>query len=277
MQVWQGVRTEVLSAAYAVQAISAKDLVVGIPEWPIILAPVWPFAGVCFYLLVKDVLKRLCTSLGTTGKSQMFKQIALVHNLLLCSFSLWSSWNVWSLTIKHLQQYGMVHVYCNDDLWNDGLAFWGMLFYISKYWELVDTMLLIWKQRQPSFLQVYHHSVTIICAYWLQVSHSQVMFLFVGLNATVHTVMYAYYALTVLGVRVKGKSLITVMQMIQFCVGNAAAFPTFVLKGGQCACTSQKIAVAGIMIHAIVLTLLFANFYSTTYKRPARSEKTKSM
>lgn len=169
----------------------------------------------------------------------------------------------------------MVHVYCNDFLWNDGLGFWGMLFYLSKYWELMDTMLLVWKQRQPSFLQVYHHAMTIVCAYLLHVSHSQVMFLFVGLNATVHTVMYAYYALTVLGVRVKGKSLITVMQMIQFCVGNVAAFPTFVLKGGQCARTSQKIAVAAIMIHAVVLTLMFANFYYATYT--ARYKKTKSM
>lgn len=272
LKVWEDVRTTVLDATYAEQAVSARDLVAGVAGRPFLLEPALPLVGVCGYLLVKDLLKRVCTAFGTTGKSRAFKRFALIHNILICIFSLWTSINVWSLTFRHMMKFGVQHVYCEDTLWKDGMAFWGMLFYLSKYWELVDTMLLIWKQRAPSFLQVYHHAVTIICAYTLQASHSQVMFLFVGLNATVHTIMYAYYALTVLGYRVKGKSMITIMQMAQFGIGTAAALPTFLLRNGQCTCASQKIAVGGIIVHAVVLTTLFYHFYSVTYTKSNKSK-----
>lgn len=145
------------------------------------------------------------------------------------------------------------------------MHYWGFLFYLSKYWELVDTLLLIVKGRQPTFLQVYHHAVTIVCAYALQVSHSSVTFIFVGLNATVHTVMYAYYALTVAGLRLRAKNLITSMQIVQFVTGIVMALPMFWLREGRCAVLSQKVAVGGLIAHAVVLIKLFVDFYRETY------------
>lgn len=256
------------------KAFSGRDLLTGVNGGALLLHPVWVGLGACGYLILKDILKLLCAKLNTNGKSKFFKRFALVHNIALCLFSLVSSVNVWFLTISQTMQFGIENVYCEGDLWQRGLKFWGFLFYLSKYWELVDTFLLIWKRRTPSFLQVYHHLVTLLCAYMLQASHASVVFLFIGLNATVHTVMYAYYALTIVGIRLKAKSLITVMQIVQFIIGNVAASVMFILRGGRCACESQIIAVAAIVIHAFVLIALFVNFYLQTYVQKKKVKST---
>lgn len=88
-------------------------------------------------------------------------------------------------------------------------------YFNNNQWELVDTAVLICKRKQPSFLQVYHHSATIVVAYWLTASHASCTFLFAGLNSSIHTVMYFYFALASIGVRLPGKSLITTAQIVQ--------------------------------------------------------------
>lgn len=252
-------------AIHAPQAITTKQLLTGVDNVPALLHPQWPIIGVFFYLTLKNVAKRLCKQFGTTGKSATFKRLALLHNVAICLFSLSASVGVWTIVRRVYVDEGFASVVCDSTTWNMGLNKWGMLFYLSKYWELVDTFLLVWKRRSPSFLQVYHHAVTIVCAYLLQASHTPATFLFVGLNATVHTVMYAYYALALLGIRSKLKPLITIMQIMQFIVGICIAASSFFLRGGSCACESQKVALAAMISHAAFLTVLFIKFYKQTY------------
>lgn len=252
-------------AIHAPQAITTKQLLTGVDNVPTLLHPQWPIVGVFLYLTLKNVAKELCKQFGTTGKSAMFKRFALLHNVAICLFSLSASVSVWTIVRRVYADEGFASVVCDFTTWNMGLNKWGMLFYLSKYWELLDTFLLIWKRRSPSFLQVYHHAVTIICAYLLQASHTPSTFLFVGFNATVHTIMYAYYALALLGIRSKLKPMITIMQIMQFVVGNCIAGSAFFLRGGTCMCESQKVALAAIIAHATFLTVLFVKFFKQTY------------
>lgn len=221
---------------------------------------------------MKGSLKSICSAYETTGKSFSFRAFALVHNLLLSSYSVWTAVNVVPLAFRYTRSFGVENVYCEHDLWEAGLGYWGFLFYLSKTWELVDTILLIVKRREPSYLQVYHHAMTIFCAYWLQASHASVMFLFVGLNASIHSIMYMYYALTTVGVRLGAKSLITSAQIVQFVIGICFATPIFFLRGGRCANSAQKFAVAAIILHAAYLTKLFADFYLNMYT-PKRAKR----
>lgn len=247
-------------------ARTLTELVDGPEPRHAVMEPKIAIIGITFYLLTKPLLAKFCRSIGTTGKSVGFRIIALVHNLLLCSYSFITAKNVIALASSHLQNHGLDSLYCERRLWRDGLGYWGFLFYLSKYWELFDTVLLIWKGRQPSFLQVYHHAMTILCAYLLQASHASAMFLFAGLNATVHTVMYGYYAVCVLGWRFRGKFLITIMQIVQFCIGIALAMPMFFMRNGLCSSQAQKIAVGATVAHAVILIKLFLLFYGRTYK-----------
>jgi GNS1/SUR4 family len=133
----------------------------------------------------------------------------------------------------------------------------------------VFVQVLIAKRRKPSYLQVYHHASTILCAYWLTASHATATFLFVGLNSTIHSIMYTYFALATVGIRLPGKAMITQAQLAQFVVGIFAAIPMFVLEDGTCANPAQKFAVAGIILSVLKLIVLFSAFYSRTYRKKA--------
>lgn len=226
---------------------------------------------ILFYVTARPLFKQVVSALDTSGTSKTFRVVAFVHNSLLCLYSTWTAVNVVPLTYKFFQAFGADNVYCEHDLWEAGLGYWGFLFYLSKSWELVDTALLIIKRREPSFLQVYHHAMTILCAYWLQASHASVMFLFVGLNATIHSIMYFYYALTTLGVRSKAKSLITSAQITQFVAGIVCATPIFYFRNGACANIAQKFAVAAVILHAMYLIKLFAQFYKQSYSKKGKN------
>lgn len=255
-------------------ATTLDELIHGPPSDPAheLMHPSYAAWGVALYLIGKLLLNSLCEAAGTRGKSLPFRLFALVHNCLLCAFSGITAFRTWEITVVHARSHGVEAAYCADGgLWAAGLGYWGFLFYLSKYWELIDTGLLIVKRREPSYLQVYHHAMTIVCAYLLQSSHAPVSFLFVGLNAGVHTVMYAYYALSVVGIRLPGKSAITTLQLAQFVGGIMAAVPIFWLRGGTCATEAQKVAVGGIILHAAYLTYLFVQFYRETYGKKQKA------
>lgn len=264
------IRDAVLGLNSGAPARTLSDLLTGVQPRHWLMEPFLVPLGITLYLGLKPHFTAICRRIGTTGKSKPFKLFALIHNLLLCAYSAWTACNVIPLTISSLKTHGMRDTYCTKGLWNAGMHYWGFLFYLSKYWELTDTILLIIKGRSPSFLQVYHHAVTIMCAYGLQASHASVTFIFVGFNATVHTIMYAYYALTVLGVRLKAKSAITAMQIVQFLTGILFAMPMFFLQDGRCANRAQKVAVGALILHAVYLTKLFIDFYKQAYRRRAK-------
>lgn len=51
----------------------------------------------------------------------------------------------------------------NGRLWNEGLSFYGWVFYWSKIYEFLDTAIILVKGKQGSILQVYHHIGALIC------------------------------------------------------------------------------------------------------------------
>ena len=256
-------------------AVSISDLIVGVYGAHGLMRPVLVVIGVSLYFCLKAFINRVCTFLGTSGRSRYFRGLAFIHNILLCLFSFATAVHVWPLTFAQFRDHGVVTTYCSNVLWKNGLGYWGFLFYVSKYWELFDTFLLLVKRRRPSYLQVYHHAMTIVCAYLLQASHATVTFLFVGLNSAVHTLMYAYYASTLLGFKFGAKSVITVLQLAQFVTGIAAAIPMFFMQNGRCANNAQKLAVVAIISHGAYLIKLFLEFYRATYYRKEHAAKDK--
>lgn len=96
------------------------------------------------------------------------------------------------------------------------LYFWSTVYYYSKYYELLDTILLVLRVKPTSFLHVFHHAVVISMS-WLWVDQVQTL-QFIGLlaNTAVHVVMYYYYYLTVICKSPWWKKYITWMQIVQF-------------------------------------------------------------
>ncbi|KAK8152982.1 GNS1/SUR4 family-domain-containing protein [Phyllosticta citrichinensis] len=110
-------------------------------------------------------------------------------------------------------------------LWNEGLAFWGWLFYLSKFYEVLDTVIILAKGKRSSTLQTYHHAGAMLCM-WAGIRFmSPPIWMFVYINSGIHALMYTYYTFAALGVRVPQglKRTLTTMQIAQFVIGASFA------------------------------------------------------
>jgi len=165
------------------------------------------------------------------------------HNLALSLGSLLLALGTLSEVVKRSTQDGLAitWLFCEDPATQPrgALWFWSYLYYLSKYYELLDTVLQLLKGRPPPhfFLNVYHHAVVLLMAWsWLENVQS---LSFIGLlfNASVHVVMYYYYFRRVLGWPVWWKAYVTQFQIVQFSFSALCGFVTlgFLLRGHDCA------------------------------------------
>ncbi|KAJ5780008.1 hypothetical protein N7457_005168 [Penicillium paradoxum] len=116
-------------------------------------------------------------------------------------------------------------------LWNQGLAYFGWFFYLSKFYEVVDTAIILAKGKKSSTLQTYHHAGAMMCM-WAGIRYMAApIWIFCLVNSAIHAMMYTYYTLTALRIRVPNaiKRSLTTMQITQFVFGtNMAAAYLFV-------------------------------------------------
>lgn len=127
--------------------------------------------GVTAYEVINVLLARWAktnSSGKTIATSPLFTAFVVLHNLLLCAYSAWTAVRVWSLFASALLQRGVVVTYNDSDafLWRHGLDQLMWVFYLSKYWEFVDSWILIVKQKEVSTLQLFHH-VGAVLSMWL--------------------------------------------------------------------------------------------------------------
>ncbi|KAL4981789.1 GNS1/SUR4 family-domain-containing protein [Aspergillus falconensis] len=110
-------------------------------------------------------------------------------------------------------------------LWNQGLAFLGWIFYLSKFYEVLDTAIILAKGKKSSTLQTYHHAGAMMCM-WAGIRYvAPPIWIFTLVNSAIHAMMVIYYTLTALRVRVPTivKRSLTTMQITQFVIGSAMA------------------------------------------------------
>ncbi|MCJ1304648.1 hypothetical protein MMC08_007461 [Hypocenomyce scalaris] len=110
-------------------------------------------------------------------------------------------------------------------LWNEGLAFYGWLFYLSKFYEVVDTLIILAKGKNSSILQTFHHAGAMMCV-WAGIRYmSPPIWMFVLVNSGLHALMYTYYTLAALTFRAPQvlKRTLTTLQIIQLVAGASYA------------------------------------------------------
>ena len=74
-------------------------------------------------------------------------------------------------------------------IWNEGLAYYGFFFYLSKLYEVVDTAIILAKGKKSSHLQTYHHAGVMFC-YWAGIRYmSPPIWMFTFINSGLHTLM----------------------------------------------------------------------------------------
>lgn len=169
---------------------------------------------------------------------------------------------------------------------NGCLTYWSFIFYLSKYYELLDSAILIAKGKRISLLQAYHHAGVILVMWSFASTGTASSVCLVAANACVHTVMYIYYMMAALKIRMPFKNMITVLQIVQFCVGQVLATTYLIIAernpgvpppqdvwastfGLQTVWMSELTSTLFGQAYVFPLIVLFTMFYIKTYSTAA--------
>eukprot|EP01064_Diplonema_japonicum_P028232 TRINITY_DN427_c0_g5_i1.p1 TRINITY_DN427_c0_g5~~TRINITY_DN427_c0_g5_i1.p1 ORF type:complete len:268 (+),score=59.63 TRINITY_DN427_c0_g5_i1:52-855(+) len=138
------------------------------------------------------------------------------------------------------------------------------IFYYSKFFEFIDSFGLVMAGKRVSFLQTWHHFGAPWDMWLFVTAKHEGLYIFVYLNSFVHTIMYAYYLLTLMKIPFPAKPLITVMQIVQFHLGF---YLIWWYKDIKCYTDSPRLMFGWIFNHVYVggVLLLFINFSIWTY------------
>eukprot|EP00605_Chrysophyceae_sp_TOSAG23-4_P002122 GSChrysophyteH1.ASY1.ANO1.2348.1 assembled CDS len=247
--------------------------------------PFVPIGAVILYLVFS---KPLCDFIrflfgqqkGKNGPiwSQALKYFTAFHSLLLAVYSAWTFYNTYGLVMKMTAihqaanpTYSWMSAFylsnCDTEgtLWNDfDFGTWVFHFYLSKYYEFIDTWIILLKDRKPMFLQTFHHAGIVVLMWSFCASHNNTMGICVTvLNSFIHTVMYTYYMFAALGIRLPFKQVITSMQLIQFFTGIIYSTPTYWME--NCHTDATWWTQFWVNLYTLVLIGLFMAFAYQEY------------
>jgi hypothetical protein len=211
---------------------------------------IYPLFGSIFYLYFpKNIVKDIHPSL--------VNNYAIIHNVCLQLFSMYVAYNL----LYAIYTYGFVSRvnYYFQDKNIDNVIYY---FYLSKYYEYVDTIILYAKNKKPIFLQKFHHLGAVIVWHLGYVNKCEGMLLACLLNSVVHSFMYLYYLLTLLKFNVNSYRIyITSLQILQLFSGSIMV-PYYFYSFEN---VQNKIVVCVFEIYVMCLLYLFSEFMYKNY------------
>lgn len=147
-------------------------------------------------------------------------------------------------------------------------------YYLNKILDLMDTVFMVLRKnyKQITVLHWLHHSIMVLAVYGgIRFSGHGGHFVVMGCcNVFVHAVMYTYYYISSQSQAVKQsrawKQYITILQMIQFFLVMWHSVLTLM----QPNCDVPRLAIAVTLAMAILMVVMFTNFYIHTYILPRK-------
>ena len=241
--------------------------------------------GTGFYLVLKPLLKASPLVDKTKGA---YKNTMIVYNLIMAIFSA-ACFVATTTALGWDRGYGAALLEwagdtvsplytdtCPPPLFKSKLFYYSAwAFYYSKYVEYLDTAWLVLKGKPVSFLQTFHHFGAPWDVYLGLVFENEGLWIFVWLNAFIHTVMYTYYAITAVGISYPAKPLITLMQICQFFCGFGFVWR---YKDIPCFRSDQGKMLSWVFNYAYVggvLLLFMRFFYQDNFAKKAKKADAK--
>mmetsp|Transcript_3590 Transcript_3590/g.8646 ORF Transcript_3590/g.8646 Transcript_3590/m.8646 type:complete len:300 (-) Transcript_3590:123-1022(-) len=207
------------------------------------------------------------------------KPYVVIHNYHMFLLSLVmlvaQSYFVYDIFKRH--GYDFEVLFCDSErkeVRTGGLYFWLYMFYMSKIYELLDTVFLVLRKKPLTFLHVYHHAITLVLC-WVELETDVVaQWCATILNAAVHVPMYYYYFLTSIGETVWWKKYITMFQIAQFVLVLSLSIVSYVWHYGftrNCVGRDMWGNEFGMFVIFSYLAL-FINFFVQTYTKNTRGK-----
>ncbi|ODM97553.1 Elongation of very long chain fatty acids protein 6 [Orchesella cincta] len=199
----------------------------------------------------------------------------------------------WNLTIGILSMVGFVRTLpgfltvltkggfynsiCVKDGFDIPTGYWCVAFTISKYVELGDTIFIVLRKRPLIFLQWYHHVITLIAVWLTGPLVEPISRWYVVLNCMVHALMYPYFSLRAVNVKVPVyvANIITTLQFSQMLIGFSVNMTSWYLRhnGYDCARDPLSINVFAFVYGSFIL--LFGKLFYDSVIKSGRKLKEK--
>lgn len=237
--------------------------------------PAVPVISVLLYLLLSNlVFKSIKDVFKLEPKGPVIQTITICHSCALAVYSGWTCYHGWRIFGHFLMnQNSLITTLCDSqgELWKE-IGWWVTHFYISKYYEFIDTWIVLLKGREPIFLQVYHHAGIVLIMWGFVVtecvSGGAVILV---LNSFIHTIMYTYYTCAAFGYSSPLKHYLTQAQLAQFFLGVGVTVVLYWEK--DCLNPAQVLSLNAIHVYTVILIYLFGKFYVDSYVNKKAKQK----
>jgi fatty acid elongase 3 len=226
----------------------------------------YPLCTVFFYCLAIPFLQKVMKNRAPFS----LKWPLVIHNFFLSVLSGLLAILLFTKVVNTylIDSIPLMQVYCGYTFHEQKglltlLYYWN---YLLKYYELIDTLFLVFKKKPIGFLHAYHHPATLVLTWTQLVDFSGMQWVVIQLNLFVHMVMYFYYALAAMHIQLPFKQIVTALQISQFIIDLSLcyyAFPKIVLVSDECAGTLRASLVGCFILTSYLF--LFIDFYNETY------------
>lgn len=116
-----------------------------------------------------------------------FRNYCIVHNGFLSVASLVLFTVLGNVVLQAYREHGLYYIICSRSMHENGVyAIAIYANYLLKYYELIDTFLIVLKKKPVDGLHFYHHAATLFLTYTQQVYHSSVQWVPILINLFVY-------------------------------------------------------------------------------------------
>jgi len=166
--------------------------------------------------------------------------------------------------------------------WSGSEWFWVAIFGFSKFFELLDTLFLVVRNRPITFLHWYHHASVLLYTWYAIQWKNSLGYVFAPVNAFVHGIMYWYYYRRGCGVLVTYDRFVTQIQISQMFVGlvSNALWLFWWITDETCTAEQPYLSVAMTFVMYGSYAYLFLTMYLERYnqtKKTTEKEKEKEL
>jgi len=223
--------------------------------------------------LIKSFMSHRKDENGKALPALKLKGFSALHNAILCVWSIAMFCGFLVGFVREFKALGWPIVYCcvlpdapNDTYTRGPLVFWSYIYYLSKYYEFIDTCILALKNRPLIFLHVWHHAIMPLCSMaWIFTGYPHV-WVPCGLNSFIHIILYAYYAASALGIYSRIRRYITSMQIVQFMLGlSQCTIWYFHILVRKQPCVGERYGMFFTYLVCLSFLVLFIKFYIDEY------------